>query len=160
MLQSLLDLLLDTGFFYVDWRMLVMWAVVLVLLYLAVFRNYEPLLLVPIAFGALLANLPTEGVVNKPAGDIVVPQAAEVRSVFFKEGDTVFVPRMVREVPTRVSDIIKSDATAKSDVEAYLKMVADVTSKDARKDTFKKAKGIPDLLAIVRPYKPSSSMAN
>ncbi len=159
MLQSLLDLLLDTGFFYVDWRMLVMWAVVLVLLYLAVFRNYEPLLLVPIAFGALLANLPTEGVVNKPAGDIVVPQAAEVRSVFFKEGDTVFVPRMVREVPTRVSDIIKSDATAKSDVEAYLKMVADVTSKDARKDTFKKAKGIPDLLAIVRPDKPSASTA-
>ncbi|MFA7428871.1 MAG: sodium ion-translocating decarboxylase subunit beta [Rhodospirillaceae bacterium] len=48
--------------------MVVMWAVVLVLLYLAVFKNFEPLLLVPIAFGALLANLPTEGLVNAPVG--------------------------------------------------------------------------------------------
>ncbi|MCB1909123.1 MAG: sodium ion-translocating decarboxylase subunit beta [Rhodocyclaceae bacterium] len=49
--------------------MLVMWAVVGALLYLAVYRKFEPLLLVPIAFGALLANLPTEGLVNPPAGD-------------------------------------------------------------------------------------------
>nr|WP_322789495.1 sodium ion-translocating decarboxylase subunit beta [Pararhodospirillum oryzae] len=46
--------------------MLVMWVVVVVLLYLAVFRQFEPLLLIPIAFGALLANLPTEGLLNEP----------------------------------------------------------------------------------------------
>ncbi|MBT3359691.1 MAG: sodium ion-translocating decarboxylase subunit beta [Rhodospirillales bacterium] len=46
-----------------------MWVVVVVLLYLGVFRKFEPLLLVPIAFGALLANLPTEGLVNLPHGD-------------------------------------------------------------------------------------------
>jgi len=49
------------------WQMVVMWGVVAVLFYLAVWRQFEPLLLIPIAFGALLANLPTEGLVNLPA---------------------------------------------------------------------------------------------
>nr|WP_330390804.1 sodium ion-translocating decarboxylase subunit beta [Rhodobacter xanthinilyticus] len=49
--------------------MVAMWGVVAVLLYLAVYRQFEPLLLIPIAFGALLANLPTEGLVNAPVGE-------------------------------------------------------------------------------------------
>ena len=76
MWQSLMDLALDTGFFYVDWRMIIMWIVVAVLFYLAVARQFEPLLLVPIAFGALLANLPTEGVVNKPGGYLISPESS------------------------------------------------------------------------------------
>lgn len=62
-----------TAFPLVTWQMLVMWVVIGVLLYLAVFKNFEPLLLVPIAFGALLANLPTQGIINPPdpANDIV-----------------------------------------------------------------------------------------
>jgi len=58
-----------TGFARVSWEMTVMWAVSLGLFYLAVYRQFEPLLLIPIAFGALLANLPTEGLVNLPLGD-------------------------------------------------------------------------------------------
>jgi len=53
----------------VTWKMMVMWALAGVLFYLAVYKKFEPLLLVPIAFGALLANLPTEGMVNPPAGE-------------------------------------------------------------------------------------------
>ncbi len=45
---------------------MVMWVVALALLYLAVYKGFEPLLLVPIAFGALIANLPTQGIVNLP----------------------------------------------------------------------------------------------
>ena len=115
MLQSLIDLAFDTGFFYVDWRMIVMWLVVLVLLYLAVFKEFEPLLLVPIAFGALLANLPTEGVTNKPDSPIIAPADGIVLDVFAKEGDSVFVPRVVRQIPTRISDVIKSKETAKAE---------------------------------------------
>lgn len=62
-----------TGFGLVSWQMIVMWGVALVLLYLAVYRGFEPLLLVPIAFGALLANLPTKGLVNEPAGPVLSP---------------------------------------------------------------------------------------
>lgn len=151
MLQSLIDLVFDTGFFYVDWRMIVMWIVVCVLLYLAVFKQFEPLLLVPIAFGALLANLPTEGVTNKPATAIIAPCAGTVESIFVKHGDKVFVPRVVRQIPARVSDIVASPQTAQADVAKYFAMLEDITSAEARKDTFKKAKGIPDLLSVVRP---------
>ena len=58
-----------TGFARVSWEMTVMWAVTLGLFYLGVYRRFEPLLLIPIGFGALLANLPTEGLVNLPLGD-------------------------------------------------------------------------------------------
>jgi oxaloacetate decarboxylase beta subunit len=58
-----------TGIPGITWRMCVMWMVVLILMYLAVYKKFEPLLLVPIAFGALLANLPTAGLVNLPEGD-------------------------------------------------------------------------------------------
>jgi len=67
--ETLTDLLGLTGLFHITWQMVVMWAVVLILLYLAVFKEFEPLLLIPIAFGALLANLPTEGIINAPVGD-------------------------------------------------------------------------------------------
>jgi carboxybiotin decarboxylase len=51
-------LLQGSGFAGLTWENLVMFAVAGVLIYLAVTRNYEPLLLVPIGFGAILANLP------------------------------------------------------------------------------------------------------
>ena len=53
-----------TAFSSVTWQMAVMWGVCAVLLYLGVHKKFEPLLLVPIAFGALLANLPTEGIIT------------------------------------------------------------------------------------------------
>ncbi len=68
-MDALMELAALTAFADVTWRMLVMWVVVVGLFYLAVAKNFEPLLLVPIAFGALLANLPTQGVVNVPVGD-------------------------------------------------------------------------------------------
>jgi len=64
MLQDLFNFFRETGFGLVTWQMLVMWVVVGVLLYLAVAKGFEPLLLVPIAFGALLANLPTRGLLT------------------------------------------------------------------------------------------------
>ncbi len=155
MINSLCDLFMGTGFLYVDWRMVVMWGVVLVLFYLAVYKGFEPLLLIPIAFGALLANLPTEGVVNKPAGAVISPAAATVKQVFVSNGDAVFVPRVVKQLPKTVSDIIGggdiSAAEAQRRVAEYFKFVADITSPEGRGDVFKKAKGIPDLLAIISP---------
>jgi len=68
-METLNDSLALTGIPHLTWQMLVMWGVVLGLFYLAVYKKFEPLLLVPIAFGALLANLPTEGMINIPVGD-------------------------------------------------------------------------------------------
>ncbi len=49
----------------VTWRQLVMYAVGLALIYLAVKKEYEPALLLPMGFGAILVNLPLSGVVDQ-----------------------------------------------------------------------------------------------
>lgn len=49
----------DAGFQYITGSMLIMWVVSFVLMYLAIVKKFEPLLLLPIAFGALAVNLPT-----------------------------------------------------------------------------------------------------
>lgn len=54
-------LLADSGFAALTWRQAVMLAVACVLLCLAIGKEFEPLLLLPIAFGMLLANLPLAG---------------------------------------------------------------------------------------------------
>jgi len=46
------------GFMGITWQNLVMFVIVGVLIYLAIAKGFEPLLLLPIAFGMLLANLP------------------------------------------------------------------------------------------------------
>ena len=100
MLEALYDFLLGSGFTQITWQMAVMWVVALVLLYLAVYRNFEPLLLVPIAFGAFLANLPTKGLVNEPAGVLLAPEAGIVETVHYapnqviEEGSKVFTLRL------------------------------------------------------------------
>lgn len=66
MIQDFINFLHLSAFHLVTWKMMVMWVVALALLYLAVYKGFEPLLLVPIAFGALIANLPTQGIVNLP----------------------------------------------------------------------------------------------
>ena len=49
-----------------DWRNYVMIAVACFLLYLAIVKQFEPLLLLPISFGMLLANLPAAGMMSHP----------------------------------------------------------------------------------------------
>ena len=58
--QVLINFLQDTGFYrlFTDWNALIMLAIACVLLYLAIVKKFEPLLLLPIAFGMLLTNLP------------------------------------------------------------------------------------------------------
>ena len=46
------------------WQYLVMYAIVGVLFYLAIVKKFEPLLLLPIAFGMLLANLPGANLIH------------------------------------------------------------------------------------------------
>ena len=57
-MEVLATLVEGAGIAHLTWQNLVMFAVAGTLLYLAVAKGYEPLLLVPIGFGALLANLP------------------------------------------------------------------------------------------------------
>lgn len=52
------ELLNNSGFSYLGWGNWVMFVIAGVLIYLAIKKEYEPLLLIPIGFGVILANLP------------------------------------------------------------------------------------------------------
>ena len=60
-MDKLLDLWLASGIYNISFGQLTMMIIGLVLLFLAVRKNFEPLLLVPIGFGGILANIPEAG---------------------------------------------------------------------------------------------------
>ncbi len=51
----------------IEWKMVVMWIIGGVLIYLAIKKNMEPSLLLPMGFGAILVNLPLSGAVTQGA---------------------------------------------------------------------------------------------
>lgn len=53
------------GLLSVTWQQIVMYAVGILLIYLAIEKDYEPALLLPMGFGAILVNLPSSGVLNQ-----------------------------------------------------------------------------------------------
>ena len=58
LVETLEKIWATSGFANITWQQLLMIAISGVLIYLAIVKKFEPLLLLPIAFGMLLANLP------------------------------------------------------------------------------------------------------
>lgn len=56
---------LFSGLLAITWKQAVMYAVGVLLIWLAVKKEYEPSLLLPMGFGAILVNLPSTGVLNQ-----------------------------------------------------------------------------------------------
>ena len=61
-MEAILNFIQDTGFYMIgskgDWQTIVMILISFVLMYLAIVKKFEPLLLLPISFGMLATNLP------------------------------------------------------------------------------------------------------
>ncbi len=68
-LEALKKLWMDSGYMALSWQSLTMIFISGVLIYLAIAKKFEPLLLLPIAFGILLANLPLTGLTSGPMAD-------------------------------------------------------------------------------------------
>jgi len=69
--DELLNFYYSMGFTAISWQQGTMIVISCVLMYLALKKGFEPLLLVPIAFGMLLANLPMTGLMAGPIYEIV-----------------------------------------------------------------------------------------
>lgn len=67
--ETFFSLLHDSGFMSLTLGNVIMLVISLVLLYLAISKEYEPYLLIPIAFGMLLVNLPLANLMGAPVGD-------------------------------------------------------------------------------------------
>ena len=64
------------GFTLLTWKHLVMYSIGVILIILAIKKEYEPALLLPMGFGAILVNLPLSGVLNQ-----VMPGVGETHGV-------------------------------------------------------------------------------
>ncbi|MBW2630281.1 MAG: sodium ion-translocating decarboxylase subunit beta [Deltaproteobacteria bacterium] len=79
--------LLESGFGLFYWGNALMIVIGLVFIYLAISRNMEPLLLIPIGFGMMLVNLPLGGIMDYEMM-LKAPQAGTVMEVQMQEGDS------------------------------------------------------------------------
>jgi oxaloacetate decarboxylase beta subunit len=68
MMETILSVAKTSGIFFVTPGMVLMWIIGAGLIYLAISRDYEPLLLLPIGFGIILANLPLTGLMEPNEG--------------------------------------------------------------------------------------------
>ncbi|AUS96719.1 glutaconyl-CoA decarboxylase subunit beta [Clostridium thermosuccinogenes] len=70
-INTVKDLILNSGFVQGNWKDFLMIGIACFLIYLAIVRKYEPLLLLPISFGMLLANLPVVGLSSYDEGGLI-----------------------------------------------------------------------------------------
>ena len=71
---TFMGLIKDSGIYSMvtgNWKSGLMILISFVLLYLAIVKQFEPLLLLPIAFGMLLTNLPLAGMMDEPVYEIL-----------------------------------------------------------------------------------------
>ena len=82
------------------WQYLVMYVIVGVLFYLAIVKKFEPLLLLPIAFGMLLANLPGAELIHLEYffDDYYVETYPEVWAQVVADGGHVPMTTIISEV--------------------------------------------------------------
>jgi len=69
--NTILGLIQASGFAQGDWKQYLMLFIACVLLYLAIAKKYEPLLLLPISFGMLLANIPIANMSSYDEGGLI-----------------------------------------------------------------------------------------
>ncbi len=81
-MNHILGLIRDFGFFHLEWGQAVMICIGLLLLYLAIVKKFEPLLLVPIGFGGILSNLPDAGLAMSAVECAIHAGKPEVMAAF------------------------------------------------------------------------------
>lgn len=67
--DALVNLWEQSGFSTISWQQIVMLLIACILLFLAIVKKFEPMLLITISFGMLLANLPKTGLMAEAIGD-------------------------------------------------------------------------------------------
>ena len=99
--DTLMGLVQDSGLYALfqgNWKNAVMIGISCVLLYLAIVKKFEPLLLMPIAFGMLLTNLPLGGIFAEPQTEILANAVYHGKAgVPIYNGDTLIGYQYVKQ---------------------------------------------------------------
>lgn len=110
-MDSVISLILNFGILNITWGQAVMIVIGLVLLYLAIVKKFEPLLLVPIGFGGILSNLPEAGLAMSSienaihaADPSVLAQFANVLQIDQSTADAVR-QGLISATPTQMTEL-------------------------------------------------------
>ncbi len=127
-LDAIVDLWTESGlarlfnFSGGGWKNLIMIAIACVLLFLAIKKQFEPLLLLPIAFGMLLVNLPLSGIMDPQQNSLV----AFTQEEFFRYADGNYeqvypVFEQTVELNEQHASLIQTTTTASGKEIRYIK---------------------------------------
>lgn len=110
-MDSVISLIQNFGILNITWGQAVMIVIGLVLLYLAIVKKFEPLLLVPIGFGGILSNLPEAGLAMSAienaihaADPSVLAQFANVLQIDQSTADAVR-QGLISATPTQMTEL-------------------------------------------------------
>ncbi|MFZ7141900.1 sodium ion-translocating decarboxylase subunit beta [Avibacterium avium] len=95
-MESILSLLRGMGIMHLEWGQAVMIAVSLLLLWLAIARKFEPLLLLPIGFGGLLSNIPEAGLAMTALDNLLHNGTAEQLAIVASKLGTIADPTSIK----------------------------------------------------------------
>lgn len=90
MLQTISDFWKFTGFYNCEWKNLVMLAIGCFFVWLAIKKNFEPLLLVPIGFGMLIGNIPFQ-----PGMEIGIYEPGSVLNILYNGVEKGWYPPLI-----------------------------------------------------------------
>ncbi|BDE04092.1 sodium ion-translocating decarboxylase subunit beta [Pasteurella multocida] len=96
-MESILSLLRGMGIMHLELGQALMMLISLVLLWLAIARKFEPLLLLPIGFGGLLSNIPEAGLAMSALESLLHQGSAEQIAIIAAKLNTVADPVAIKE---------------------------------------------------------------
>ncbi|WP_424402023.1 sodium ion-translocating decarboxylase subunit beta [Pasteurella sp. PK-2025] len=95
-MESIYALLRGMGIMHLEWGQAVMMAISLLLLWLAISRKFEPLLLLPIGFGGLLSNIPEAGLAMTALDNLLHHGNAEQLAIVASKLNTLADPNAIK----------------------------------------------------------------
>ncbi len=116
-MESIYALIRGTGVMHMEWGQAVMIAISLLLLWLAISRKFEPLLLLPIGFGGLLSNIPEAGLAMTALDNLLHHGTPEQLAIIAEKLHTVpdpvaiksalnaFAPSVISELEVMAGDM-------------------------------------------------------
>ncbi|OOF36200.1 sodium ion-translocating decarboxylase subunit beta [Rodentibacter heidelbergensis] len=109
-MDSIIALFKGMGIMHLEWGQAVMIGVSLLLLWLAISKKFEPLLLLPIGFGGLLSNIPEAGMAMSALDNLIHSGTAQQLAIVATKLNTVADPAAIKEalnsaLPSQVAEL-------------------------------------------------------
>ncbi|OOF49763.1 oxaloacetate decarboxylase subunit beta [Rodentibacter trehalosifermentans] len=109
-MDSIIALFKGMGIMHLEWGQAVMIGVSLLLLWLAISKKFEPLLLLPIGFGGLLSNIPEAGIAMTALDNLIHSGTAQQLAIIATKLNTVADPAAIKEalnsaLPSQIAEL-------------------------------------------------------